>query len=152
MKDKTIIYFSVFLSTLLTIVTILLVSTFIETGSFEIKADSIATAITLILSVIVIIMDIAIVQIQGYRQIAMIKSIEENKFISYEDLNDLQLNLNLYRSIINSLSQSQWNKVCEKYHKLKQQEERAKEQREYSKEYYVEIQTKINKIMEKCDD
>ena len=130
MKDKKIIYFSAFLSALLLIIAILLVATFIETGSFKIKADSVATAITLILSVIVIIIDIAIVQIKGYEQIAMIRSVEVNKFISTDDLDNLQLNLNLYRSTINELSEEQWNKVCKKYYELKQQEEKNKQSQE----------------------
>ena len=130
MKDKKIIYFSVFLAVLIIISIILLTLTFIETGSFEIKADSVATTITLILSVIVVICAIIIIQIKGYEQIAMIKSVEINKFISTDDLDNLQLNLNVYRSVINELNEKQWNKVCEKYYELKQQEEKNKQSQE----------------------
>lgn len=151
MKDKKIIYFCAFLSALLLIIAILLVFTFIETGSFEIKANSVATAVTFIFSGVIVVMALAIVQIKGYQQIAMIRSVEVDKFVSYDDLNDLQLDLSLYRNIINSLSESEWQKVCEKYYKLKQQEERAKEEREYPLEYELILQDKIDEILKNCD-
>ena len=151
MKDKKIIYFSAFLSSLLLIIAILLISTFIETDSFEIKANSIATTVTFIFSGVIVVMALAIVQIQGYQQIAIIKSVEVDKFISYDDLNDLQLDLNLYRDVINNLSESEWQKVCEKYYKLKQQEERAKEEREYPHEYELILQDKIDEILKNCN-
>ena len=153
MKNKKIIYFSAFLSALLLIIAILLISTFIKTGSFELKTNSVATSITLLLSIIVVAfaITIAIVQIEGYQQIAMIRSVEVDKFVSYDDLNDLQLDLNLYRDIINNLSESEWNKVCEKYYKLKQQAERAKEEREYPHEYELILQDKIDTILKNCD-
>ena len=151
MKDKKIIYASAVLSTLLVIIAILLIGTFIETGSLDIKVDSITFFVTLIFSPVLVVFNIAITQMQGYKQIAMIRSVEVNKFISYDDLNDLQLDLNLYRDIINSLSESEWNKVCNKYHKLKQQEERAKEEREYPLEYELILQDKIDTILKNCD-
>lgn len=146
MKDKKIIYASAILSTLLVIIAILLIGTLIETGSFDIKADSITFFIVLILSPVIVVFNIAITQIQGYKQIAMIRSVEINKFISYDDLNDLQLDLNLYRDIINSLNKNEWNKVCEKYYKLKQQEEKPKEP-----EYCLIMQNKIDTILKNCD-
>ena len=151
MKDKKIIYASAVLSTLLVIIAILLVGTFIETGSLDIKAHSITTFVTLILFPVIVVFNIAITQMQGYKQIAMIRSVEVDKFTSYDDLNDLQLDLNLYRDIINNLSESEWQKVYEKYYKLKQQKERAKEEREYPLEYELILLDKIDTILKNCD-
>jgi len=128
MKNKKIIYFSAFLAVLIVIAIILLTLNFILTGSFVIKIDSASTALTLMFSVIVVVIAIGIVQMERCKQIAILRSVEVNKVVSVDDLRDL--NLDLYSSVIDKLSENQWYEICEKYNELKQQEQKNKQSQE----------------------
>lgn len=116
MKNKKIIYFSAFLAVLIVIAIILLTLNVILTGSFVIKIDSASTALTLMFSVIVVVMAIGIVRVEHHKQIAILRSVEVNKVVSVDDLEDL--NLDLYSSVIDKLSENQWYEICGKYDRL----------------------------------
>ena len=124
MKDKKIIYFSAFLATLIIIAIIFLALNFIFTGSFITKINPVAFFLTLMFSIIVIAIAFYVISIEHYKQIAILRSVEVNKVVSVDDLRDL--NLDLYSSVIDKLSENQWYEICKKYDELKQQEQKNK--------------------------
>ena len=143
MKDKKIIYFSAFLAVLIVIAIILLILNLILTGSFIIKIDSASTALTLMFSIIVVVIAIGIVQMEHHKQIAILRSVEVNKVVSVDDLENL--NLDLYSSVIDKLSENQWYEICGKYYELKQQEQKNK-QSQQKQEYIDKQNDEITKL------
>lgn len=85
------------------------------------------------------------------RQISIIAYFDTGHFTEYSVFSSPPSE---YREILEKLSDNEWNKLCQKYNKIIDKERKAEkiENQQIQKEHCIEIQAKINKIMENCNE
>lgn len=85
------------------------------------------------------------------KQISIIAYFDTGHFIEYSVFSSPPSE---YREILKKLSDDKWNRICQKYDKIIDKERKAEEikNQQIQKEHCIQIQAKINKIMENCNE